>query len=71
MLRRGLERGVMWVAGAAMGLTAAVSWWSALESGSGAVDLVPPIGFTAAALIWLVNATVAKARDGAMEGDHR
>lgn len=71
MLRRRQTGGITWAAAGALALTASLSWWNAIEDGAGPADLIPAIGFTAAALIWLVNALAAKRAAAASEGDSR
>jgi hypothetical protein len=70
MLRRRQQRGLMWVAGTAMGLAAAVTWWVALKDSAHGTGLLVPFGLTGAALIWFVNALVAQAAR-AREGTER
>jgi hypothetical protein len=59
MLRKRQQRGFMWAAAIAFSFTAVLTWWKALESGDTGSELIAPVGFTAAALIWLVNVLVA------------
>lgn len=68
MLRKRRARGMMWAAAGALLLTAVVSWWNALEDSATGADLIAPIGFTVAALIWLANVLVARVVASAAEG---
>ena len=68
MLRKRRSRGMMWAAAGAFLLTAAVSWWNALENSATGSDLIAPIGFTVASLTWLVNVLVARVVARAAEG---
>jgi len=60
MLRKRQQRGFMWAAAIAFGLTAVVSWWNVLEDGPGSTGVIAPIGFTIAAFIWLGNVLAAE-----------
>ena len=71
MLRKRQQRGLMWAAGISMAAAAVASWWTALENGGAGADLVAPIGFTVAAMIWFVNVLVAKAAAETTGGDTR
>jgi len=52
-------------------LAAVVSWWNALEDSASGADLVAPIGFTVAALIWLGNVLAARVAARATEGESK
>jgi len=71
MLRKKQARGIMWAAAVAMAFAATVSWWTAVDGGATVADLIAPIGFTVAALIWLANVLVANYVAKASGGDTR
>jgi len=71
MLSTRQRRGFMWAIAIAFSFTAVVSWWSALQNGEGGADLVAPIGFTIAAVIWLTNVFVWQFVARTTEGNDR
>ena len=71
MLSKRQQRGLMWATAIAFSFTSVLSWWSALENGEGGADLVAPIGFTIAAVIWFVSVFVARIAAKVTEGNDR
>ena len=71
MLRKRQRREIMWAAAVSMALAATVSWWTVIENGERGADLVAPIGFTAAALIWLANVLLAQREAKVTQGEIR
>jgi hypothetical protein len=68
MLRKREASGFIWAAAAAMGCLAVLSWSKVVSGSGGGADLVAPIGFTAAAFIWIGNGLAVVVRKRSVGG---